>query len=138
MDEFNKKVKEIRNQLFPDNIMAARACQDVLEAYGDCFFTGESTRNLRFFCNHPFWIDEAESILSKAIPDGYNEFSSKLFKNFSGCFGIRTQVFIGRENSVCLYGKPCMGLDFSSERNCFECLCADEFSYDPHLGLFRL
>jgi hypothetical protein len=78
---------------------------EVLEAYADC--VGEQNedtnrrRNLYFKSTHPVTVAEACALLTKATPEGYNEFKGSLIAKLPVSDGRK--VWLAREGSVCIY-----------------------------------
>ena len=73
---------------------------EVMTAYCDCNNQHPfNCRNLNFRASGAVSRDDAARILSKAIPDGYNEFNFSLLNKFPR----NAQFVIAREGSVCLY-----------------------------------
>lgn len=80
---------------------------EVMQAYADCTdFQSEEAlrkRKLNFVASAPVNAKQLKVILTKAIPDGYNNFDSEKVGNFLLINCPTCQFTIGREMSPALY-----------------------------------
>lgn len=81
---------------------------DVVQAYADANHPIEeqdkwnSVRNLKFLSDHKMSVAEAQNTMSKAVPNGYNDYSTKrVFNVLSKHEGL--QIQLGREGSPVMY-----------------------------------
>jgi len=116
----------------------ARKRRAILNAYSDCQDDNENDRNLDYFCNYAFTIDEAQEILKDSIPNGYNEFSYTNLEAIKVFCGDDSLIYIARENSVCIYIKTIETFGIGELLRFREKIKADEVHIDFKLGLIRV
>ena len=110
---------------------------EVRKAYADCWMdtweAGSKHRNLNFKASEFVPRNEAYDICSRAIPEGYNEFTANLIEELPNDVMIK----IAREGSVALYVKTIdqKTLDMTLEET--NHLRADEVHYQED-GTLRL
>ena len=77
--------------------------EEVMAAYSDCnqesYEYGSGERNLHFRASEQVSVEEAQRIMEKAIPGGYNAFKADLLDHLP----TECKVEIAREYSVCIY-----------------------------------
>lgn len=77
--------------------------EEVMAAYSDCnqdsYKYGSGERNLHFRASEQVSVEEAQRIMEKAIPGGYNAFKADLLDHLP----TECKVQIAREYSVCIY-----------------------------------
>lgn len=108
--------------------------KEIMTAYSDCNgFSGE--RNLAFFCQTPLTAEELKTLFPALVPEGYNAFDPvKSVAKMIEVFGEKSEYFVAREGSVCIYVKHLHGnLWFDRVE-----LDADEFLFCPEKQLFRV
>lgn len=100
------------------------AIQSIMDAYSDCDNGSKAERELDFECDFAFTPAEAERIMRKAIPGGYNEFNAEVLQHI---LNRKAKVFIARESSVAIY---IVGTELTGRE--IHAMAPDEFSYDEH------
>ena len=94
-----------------NKITLAKVKRQVIKAYT------EATRNLNFKASGAVTIEEAVTIMAKALDcdediDGYNNFQPACFRKLPE----GTEITLAREGSVCAYIKSPMGIIPSQEK----------------------
>ena len=112
-----------------------QAEKEISKAYSDChdygpddYPTKESMaeRNLNFFCDFPFTIQEAYEMADRYIGQ-YNAFEPELLLRLEDLVCPSSMVKIAREGSVCVYVQCDCDRDY--DMIC-DALCADECDSD--------
>jgi hypothetical protein len=76
-------------------------------------------------------------IFSKVCPGGYNTMNKESLVKIAECFDD-AEFYLGREGSPVLYIKPKTRLWFGDRRHTEIGTLADEVSYEPSVGMFRV
>jgi hypothetical protein len=82
--------------------MSEQIESEVLKAYADCWIgwdEGSKIRELDFRSGGQLTRDAAADLMSKAVPNGYNDFRADSIRSLPKTCRIE----IAREGSVCLY-----------------------------------
>lgn len=123
------------------------AAREALEAYADCHDGLVETRELNFFSKRPLNGKRLIEILAKVIPHGYNAFDADSVKAVVEAFGEHSTYFVAREGSPCIYVRPQddpkqpgahVWIGEHGKAACVTDDLADEVSFEPALGMFRL
>lgn len=102
-----------------------KVMKEVVTAYCDCS-DSNGERNLSFLASEAVDPKTAAEIMTKACPDGYNNFEAELLTLFPD----DAKIWIAREGSVCIYVESASKLPTRKQ------LQADE--YDVKNGRLRI
>jgi hypothetical protein len=86
--------------------MKPYAKTQTMRAYAECNGKYEpSQRKLMFRAERPVSVKRAIEIMAEAVPRGYNEFEAEDVLGRIAAESPKTEVYLAREHSVCLYLK---------------------------------